>query len=315
MADQPPSPLTHYDYRDDEISLYDLWNTLVKHRWLIGLVFIIALIGASVFALSRTPVYEMDLVLEIGEGPRLGAGGISTIESPGEVVSRLNEVVIPRIMIRQQAENLGVNLEGVDSDGSAASPTPEAEAVEGGAALIRLFGTASQSSADSLEQTMAQVVDAIIDDHDEILQRRAAQLDRRITEAREDLDRTTETTDALTGAMNQAREANNVETGREAEVLNRQLAATLSSIVGAIISKDTSQDIADIRSAILRLEELSDAARPTQVVRSAELSDEPEGQSAMTLIALGGVLGLMLGVFAAFGREFLANAAAENMTE
>jgi uncharacterized protein involved in exopolysaccharide biosynthesis len=71
MADQPPSHMSHYDYRDDEISLYELWNTLVKRRVLIGVVLALSVAGASVFALTRTPVYTMDAVLEVGGHAKL----------------------------------------------------------------------------------------------------------------------------------------------------------------------------------------------------------------------------------------------------
>ena len=58
-----------------------------------------------------------------------------------------------------------------------------------------------------------------------------------------------------------------------------------------------------------QLESVRIAASPTQLVRAPTLAAAPEGQSATTLLLLGAVLGLMLGVFAAFGREFLVNAA------
>ncbi len=105
QAQQPLAPI--YDYRDDEISLYELWNILVRRRWLIGAVFVLALVGATFFAVTRTPTYMMDAVVEIGEMPSLDGGSLQSIESPASFVSRLNEVIIPAVISAAESQNPG----------------------------------------------------------------------------------------------------------------------------------------------------------------------------------------------------------------
>ena len=293
MADQPPSHMPHYDYRDDEISLYELWNTLVKRRVLIGVVLALSVAGASVYALTRTPVYTMDAVLEVGVMPSVGEDGmaVQSIEAPSGLVTRLNEVVIPQVVDEQDATS-----------------AVTAELLSKESRLVRLHAQVTQADAAAASDSINAITDNLIETHDSQIAQSAAYYEQRLQETQAELARVLQSNQALTGAMQAAERANSAQES-QVESLNRQLAATLSSIVGAIISRDATSEISGIRNTIAQLEVAEDTMRPTQVVRAPALADEPEGQPAATIIALGAVLGLMLGVFAAFGREFLANAA------
>lgn len=63
---QPPvaghSPSYGYYDQKDEISLFDLWNGLVKRKYIILLLTAITTIGAFIFALSAPPVYKAEAV-------------------------------------------------------------------------------------------------------------------------------------------------------------------------------------------------------------------------------------------------------------
>ncbi len=299
MADQPPSHMPHYDYRDDEISLYELWNTLVKRRVLIGVVLALSVAGASVFALTRTPVYTMDAVLEVGVMPTLNGGGLQKIAAPSEVISQALEVVAPRIQAKRPVQ-----------PGTESWTDFEAEILNAEAGLIRFHTQIPAEQASRSTEHANLVLDAVIGAHGSDLEQRANHLNRRLSEAREELDRVLRANEGLVSAIDAAQGAAQMERDN-IEALNRQLSATLSSIVGAVISQNAAAEVSAIRDSIARLDAAADNMRPTQVVRAPALADSPEGQPAATIIALGAVLGLMLGVFAAFGREFLANAAAE----
>ena len=300
MADQPPSQVPHYDYRDDEISLYELWNTLVKHRLVIAVVFVVCVAAASVFALTRTPVYVMDAVVEVGVMPTLNAKGLQSIASPDEVVSRAVEVIVPRLRASNQLDSAEPGLPAVD-----------AEVLDAKAGLIRLYGETAIHSADRFSGHLKTVLDTIIQGHNQDLERRTGHLERRANQAQEELTRVLRANQSLVTAMDAAQSADK-SSGDNIASLNRQLASTLSSIVGSVISQNASTDVTAIRNSIAQFEAAANNLKPTQVVRAPALADSPEGQPAATLIALGGVLGLLLGMLSAFGREFLANAAAQS---
>jgi len=55
-----------WDPPDDEISLFDIWDALVRRRWLMLVVFVAVTALAAAFALSRPDVYRYEARLEIG---------------------------------------------------------------------------------------------------------------------------------------------------------------------------------------------------------------------------------------------------------
>jgi hypothetical protein len=227
--------------------------------------------------------------------PSFGEEGLAEkpIETPAALVSRLNEVVVPRVM-GQFEDDFGMTAEHLSDESR----------------LIRLHSEVTKADASIASERILAIADDLIQTHDSQIAESAAYYEQRLQETQAELARVLQSNQALTGAMQAAERANSSQES-DIESLNRQLAATLSSIVGAIISRDANSEISGIRNAIAQLEVAADNMRPTQVVRAPALADSPEGQPASTIIALGAVLGLMLGVFAAFGREFLANAAAE----
>ena len=293
---QPPMAPYPYDYRDDEISLYELWNTLVKRRLLIGAVFLLITAVAAAYALTRTPTYQFDAVIEVGQMPSLNGGSLQAIDAPGSLVSRLNEVIIPAV------------FEDVYAESEDVPPAPEAEILNGDARLVRLFAEIPAERSERMEEAMAEVVRAVLAEHERIRSTRLQRLDARIGDLRAEIDRVIE---ARSGLFSQITNINRTraEDATQDEDVSQQLAATLGGIVNVLVTREADADITDLKSTIAQLEAVSASAEASALVRPATLADSPEGQPPTTIIALGAVLGLMLGVFAAFGREFLANAA------
>ena len=73
-------------YPDDEISLIDLWNVLVRRRWLIAGVTLLCLLVAGLYTTLVTPVYESRSVLLVGK-----VASIGPVEDPNEMTLRLRE--------------------------------------------------------------------------------------------------------------------------------------------------------------------------------------------------------------------------------
>jgi hypothetical protein len=301
MADRPSQPVPHYEYPDDEISLYEVWNTLVKHRLVIVGVVAIALSLSTAYALyTQSQVqsqFEVDAIIEVGAMPGDQVATTPHIESPQAVVTRLNQVIIPQVM------------EGITDPVS----RPRAAVLNADSGLVRLVASGVANQVAGTEAAIDASIEQLLQQHRRKLATRQAQIDRRLAEAQAELDRVAQANARRTAAMDAARNAITEQSNNSgAQTLNRQLAATLSSIVGAIISRDGSTDISDIRRSMVSLQTASESARSSQIARAIDVNSvQPQTRSASTIIALGGVLGLMLGIFAAFGREFLANAAAQ----
>jgi len=93
----------------------------------------------------------------------------------------------------------------------------------------------------------------------------------------------------------------------------RQLSAANEAVSiadDALAARDTdyNREVELASEKVARAEQRLADPQPTQALFVAEQSANGVGTSTNLLIILGAVLGLMLGVFAAFIREFLANA-------
>jgi Mrp family chromosome partitioning ATPase/capsular polysaccharide biosynthesis protein len=74
---------------------------------------------------------------------------------------------------------------------------------------------------------------------------------------------------------------------------------------GDLASEPAAMRLVDLQQQLLRLETVEQVAEPAQIVRPAEIPDGPSSPKTKRDVALGGVLGLILGLVAAFGRAAL----------
>jgi uncharacterized protein involved in exopolysaccharide biosynthesis len=290
-------PAMAYDYRDDEISLYELWNVLVRRRLMIGAVFLVATIAAAAFGLSRTPAYSFDAVIEIGEMPNLSGGGLQAVEKPSVLVTRINEVIVPAIVDRTEEET------------NAAVPRLEAEVMDGGAAFVRLSAEVNREQESAVREDFNQLIQRVIARHEAVMTQRRRALTRKLSRLEQEVQQVVQARSELFSGLKGLPQLDE-ETATETDNLSAA-AITLGGIVDLLLTRETEHEVADLEARVERINQVIEMTRPTQVLRGPALANEPEGQPTSTIVALGAVLGLMLGVFAAFGREFLANAAAQ----
>ena len=86
-----PQYINTYDQQDD-ISLVDLWIVLLKFKkvYLWSFIFSV-MVGISAVTLFSTPRFEMTTVLEIANYNN------SPIETPAAVISRINNLILPKL--------------------------------------------------------------------------------------------------------------------------------------------------------------------------------------------------------------------------
>ena len=86
------------------------------------------------------------------------------------------------------------------------------------------------------------------------------------------------------------------------------LARALDELVGATLRRQREEDRWEIEDRLAAMEAARIQMTATGIQRRPTVSANPVGPATSLILALGGVLGLMLGVFAAFMREFLVKA-------
>ncbi|MFP4131445.1 Wzz/FepE/Etk N-terminal domain-containing protein [Thiohalospira sp.] len=258
-------------YADDEISLIDLWRVLTRRKHWIALAFVVTLVLASGWLALKTPIYEASATLEIGT-----ADG-SALESGGDLARRLENA---------QPEDLS----------PAREPVLTAADNEGRIMELTARGPSQQAADDFLKETMAEVQER----HDGYLEEFRTEQDQRLDEITKRVQ-----------LMEVQRDEFENRLGR----LDGDAAA-----IGGLLTLE--QRLADRLPQLekeqskLRRSLSERVTGPTTVLVSPEPAAEDEAGEASPVeprtrlvLALAAVLGLMLGVFVAFFREFLARVA------
>ena len=80
-----------YDPRQDEIDLVDLWRALVRQKWVFGAIVLLTMLGAGVYLLTASPVYESRATIQIGQVAGEGTEG-RLLEDANSFVRRLQEL-------------------------------------------------------------------------------------------------------------------------------------------------------------------------------------------------------------------------------
>lgn len=290
-ASPPQPPVPSYGGADDEISLYELWDVLVRRRVLIAITALAVLLAAVGYHLLQTPTYSMDLVLSVGDRPSSASDEVTAfIERPEALESRLNEVVIP-VTRRAKAEGA--------SENGGAVPFAEAELIDHRAGLVRLFTTVTAADQASAQALLNAVAEVVVNEHAHRLGSRREALRDQIAALQIEAER-------LEGGVALGQLDLSAVLGAERGAAS---AAVLNLFVDAMLSDRRESELARRNLALRELEATLAETSPTVVARPAQTGGS-QGRSLGLMVALGAVLGLMLGVFAAFAREFAANAAA-----
>ncbi|RDH81200.1 MAG: hypothetical protein DIZ80_13915 [endosymbiont of Galathealinum brachiosum] len=93
--------------RDDEINLLDLWLVLTKRRFMLFAIFLAFLIAGIAFSFIKPVAFEYTAVLQIGKilVDNDGVKSLEFIESPGNVLEKLNKSYIPLAQVQYLNEN------------------------------------------------------------------------------------------------------------------------------------------------------------------------------------------------------------------
>ncbi|MEO0002311.1 MAG: hypothetical protein RLZZ22_3, partial [Pseudomonadota bacterium] len=100
---------------DDSINLLDLLDVVIEQRWIIGAATAAALVIGGGYALTATPIYEANTLIQVedSKGSSLGgllgdAGNLFDIKSPATAEI---EILRSRLVVGQAVSNLQLNLD------------------------------------------------------------------------------------------------------------------------------------------------------------------------------------------------------------
>lgn len=277
-------PAAEYPYSEnDEISLIDLWLVLMKRKWMIiGITVLCLALGAG-YALMKPVVYEYRTGIELAAvhgGPE--SKGLELLSPREGSAGLLENVIIPA-----QRENLF----GEEGNG----PRVVVE-TPGSDYSLMLKSTAIPQNADKVRDLHKAVAEALENEHAPSLEKR---LDVTVKPFKNRAKMLKEKIDTLEDQLQRL-------SSRSSDV------NSISRLVDAQQMGDIREALADARIELTDAESatevIMEASQPTRISFVAAESEEPVGTGKALIGALSLVLGLMLGVFAAFFREFLAAA-------
>ena len=266
---------------DDEISLYDLWNVLVRRLpVMIGVGGVVVLAGL-VYALMQPVEYQYRSGLDL---PRVydPEDGLSVVVARQSVIATLEDIVIPE---QRQGlfgdEERGPRVNVVERGGDHSLVLESGSTPERAERVSRLHEAIIESLAERLEGDYERRLSVSVGPYEN----RRTMLDEQI--------------DVLTS---------------ELASLNNRLdgADGVSSLVVAQQLGDIRRELAELRSRRVDADSAVESIRGTshgaEQTYLASESENPTGPGRTLIMALTVVLGGMLGLFSAFFWEFVSNA-------
>lgn len=329
----PPAP----GY-DDEISLIDLWIILVRRKWVVAGVLLFCVLLGLGWVLLKPPSYQYETTIQIGEV--FTGDSLQPIEPVASVLAKVQETYIPlararvlngdapggfKLEARSPADSELIVLSGegppaqqgtyhkllqgvleqVQNDlrprFQAAQKAIERERMSAEAHLQQLKAEAS------LSQERLKRLDGWTETLDQRLQDTRAELQELRRQRETLLKRPASDSDegrliALNGDVANLRET----ISHLQEQLGRRIPEQRNEITRGLKQNVVDQNMQQVH--IQGIAARAAALQPTRAVLEPRRLPGPTGTSPVVILALAGVLGLMLGIFAAFFTEFLARA-------
>jgi len=271
--------MDNVDTSTDEISLYDLWNTLYKRRNTVFLVFILVLLISVAVILLMKPIYESRAVLSIGK--------VGALENKDQRNSFVIEPVDE--LVRRLQELYKVNDA---SEANKAPPFVHSIKVNKKQGENIVEFTARDFSAKGAQAYLNIVVQKLLSEHQQIylkaLGSRQKSLDALI-EYKSNIQAKLQGMSKLLRKLNQQ---------------NPVPAALLTIEEGKYFSMlpELESAISDTRMSMSELQ-----TKPTTLLREPTLARQSVYPRPFLYLTLGLFIGLFTGVIAAFIHDFFAN--------
>ena len=272
----------------DEVSLVDIWLTLVKRKFVIASVFVLSLLVGLLVAMTRSDTYAYTLALEIGS-TQIGERS-TPIESTETVETKFRSLYIPTTLNQIWRSNPESGRKKI----SVSSPK--------NSSLIILTTKGTETEEKFIVETLLEVGQRIFDDHRAktdayrsvfLAELTKAQLELRVSEANLPL-------------VDRSQYLNATQTSNSDSIL-KTAPSDLSKFeyqISEVARRQTEAAISLQKAKIAEIELKLNNVRDTKFVTEPVRSLTPAGPGKILILMISVVLGLVLGVIFAFVAEF-----------
>lgn len=321
----------------DQVSLIELWIVLLRHKKLLWGVFALCLVTSVAVSQLRDASYLYSTSLEIGSFSNHMQQ--TFIDTPETVLSKLQEGYIPKVLADYYASTKGAERIDIRARVPKGSEVVVLEA-RGKASMAQTLKRLETEVTELLKQDHARTIDIKKSNllmHRDNLIRKQAELKDQEKLLHSEKERIKVSVDLLEGQLAavkaQVEEASlnrkkaRTDVGDETRAMTllmidnelyqqRKLLASMEEqlyIAMPTKAEELDKSLADNRRAqensqaeIDTMATVLKNIRETRFIYEPTASINPVGMARTTFVVIGALLGLMLGVFAAFIVEFLA---------
>jgi len=294
--------------KDDEIDLMDYVKVILKRKLFILAVFLVAVLAATVFSFLSPRVYEIDTVLEMGNV------GEKIVEAPAQLMGRI-EGDVYGAFIRAK-----LNISERDY------PEIKAENPKDTSLIRKIIESSEPQKA---KRILKEGNNLIIAEHQEkldsekdLLEKKIVTIQANIGVVEKDIERVRtkilslkeeeRSLEAKVAALQQVL-IYQQDPGTQFALFDvkEKLEAKKQEIENNHLQINSLQmQINDMESQINTLEKQIKYIRPTVVIKEPTVSESPIKPRPLLNMAIAGILGLFIGAFLSFGREWWKNSKA-----
>lgn len=279
----------HSAIPDDEISFFDLWQILVRRKWLVLATTLLTVVAAVVATILIKPQWEATAAIRIG-----AVGQIGQVGQSAQIIEPVARVV-ERMQLKPFEDAVLANFSHTDQNNPEAAlyrnslkvnALPDTDLVE-----IKIRGY----SREGAKRAVAATVNHLYNLHKEMaaptVQRMTqllAQIEQEITQTKADQEKLLK----ITGL-------------KDKKIVDTRFMENIMLANILIIQRDS--ELRRLEQTEMGYEEQLGPMHtyPTSLIERISVSEEPVAPKKTLIILLAGVLGLFLGIMAAF----LSNAA------
>ena len=256
---------------DDEINLTDLWRVLARRKALVLAMPVLSLLVAALYLLITPAVFESRAVIQVGQ-----VGQVGQVEAPTVLVQRLKE-----------------QYRVDDKDAPAEMPrvTDISQDKKGSNSIITIL--VQEHSAEGAQKYLDQVVKNLLAEHSKRYNQAMNVQYQRL----QSLDKQVQALSDHIGKLSTYIEAVRPQ--------NPAQAAIIAIEKGKLLTEVPNLE-AEYTALQLALSEIQ--SQPSKLLREPTLPKNKTKPKRASVLALAAVLGLMLGLFAAFIAEFFVKA-------
>jgi LPS O-antigen subunit length determinant protein (WzzB/FepE family) len=293
-------------YPDDEISLVDIARTLLRRKiWIIA-TFVVCVLAALAFAITKERQYTYTTSILIGEFG-LDKYVAEAQAAKNVLTNRIEPVVARRFVDKRDMESIPFGIT-VNADEGNNFVNLKSEASEEIAPLVGEFHRAMASALTEDHNQKLSLLDKESSIRLDNLRIALKTEEKQLQSLQKLLSESTRAVEEATTDADVKANTQGTDDGMEATLSssNNSLTFLLSQMQLTEQLSKRENRINQLRGDIESEELKRSWIKPTRVVDVAVASISPAGTGKTIIVALGVVLGLMLGIFAAFFVEFVS---------